>query len=351
MPQAPPILHEQRRLAAARALRMIGTPAEDRFDRLTRLAKKFFKVDMALVDIVADKLVWIKSAQGLDAVGPPRATSYCQYTIQREELCLIQDARKDPRVRDLGSPYRFYAGVPLYYDGEPVGVFCIADHKPRTLSDEEMQELFTLAELAERELQVAALSQAQIEYATEADELEAKAMIDPLTRAWTRAAIDEIAARELQRGMHMQTPTGLLMVDVDHFKKVNDTIGHQGGDEVLRVVPARLRGAVRIQDAVGRYGGEEFLIVLPNCGDDELGAVAERVRLRVQEQSVWFEDKELQITVSIGGTVSRDGGHFVGLLVKAADDALYKAKREGRNRVCTRRITTSLAARAAIRPK
>ncbi len=351
MPAAPRPIFEPRRLAAARALRLIGTPAEDRFDRLTRLAKKFFKVDAAMIDIVAEKTVWLKSAQGIDSVAPPRASSYCQYTILGNEICMITDAHKDARVKDLGSPYRFYAGIPLYYQGEAVGVFCIADRKPRTLSDEEMQELYTLAELAEREMQVAALSDAQVAYATEADELEVKALLDPLTRAWNRGAICELIARELQQGMLMQTPTGLLVIDADHFKQINDTYGHLGGDEVLRQIPARIRAGIRPTDAVGRYGGEEFLVVLPNCNDQELIEVAERARLRVAEQPVWFEDKEINVTISIGGTCSRDGGHFVELLIKAADDALYLAKREGRNQVRTRRITPSLQSRSALRPK
>ncbi len=326
---------------------MIGTPAEERFDRLTRIARKLFGVESAMVDIVGDKLNWLKSAQGIDAVGPPRALSFCQYTILQSdhEPCLIEDSRTDPRVADLGSVFRFYAGVPLRHENENVGVFCIADREPRTMTPEDLTELRGLAELAERELQIVALSQAQIGLAIEADELEAKALIDPLTRAWNRGAICEIAARELQRGIHEQTPTGLIMLDVDHFKRINDTHGHQAGDEVLRQVPERIRGAVRQLDAVGRYGGEEFLIVLPNCGEADVTAIADRVRLHVGLAPVEYGSTLIPVTASLGATVSRDGGHFVEMLIRAADLALYKAKREGRDRVCMRSVTPSLTIR------
>jgi diguanylate cyclase (GGDEF)-like protein len=351
MPAAPRHPREAQRMLAVQALRMIGTPAEERFDKITRLAKRIFHVPVSLINIVSDGTVWTKSAQGVDATESPRATSYCDHAIWtgRENECLIEDARTDPRTAD--NPYRayfvFYAGTPIVHDGEPVGVFCIAGHAPRSFSADDFSALRDLASMASRELAIAVLTEEQHKLAAERNEFEVRALVDPLTRMWNRGAILDIAARELQGGIAV----AILMLDLDHFKKVNDTYGHQAGDEVLRQVSARIRASVRPTDAVGRYGGEEFLIVLPSCGREMLVDVAERIRAEVCRGLIQCEPgASIPITVSVGGSVSVDGSHFVEVLIRAADLALYRAKREGRNRVVIDAASPSRSLRKAIVP-
>ncbi len=159
----------------------------------------------------------------------------------------------------------------------------------------------------------------------------------------------ELAARELQVGVSDQTSTGLLMIDIDHFKKINDSNGHQAGDQVLEQVAKNICQAVRPTDAVGRYGGEEFMVVLPACDVHDVRSVGERVREAISRKPLYAEGYMISTTVSVGCTVSVDGGHFVEMLVKAADQALYRAKYEGRNRTVVKTMTPSILSLKALR--
>jgi diguanylate cyclase (GGDEF)-like protein len=122
------------------------------------------------------------------------------------------------------------------------------------------------------------------------------------------------------------------MIDLDHFKSVNDTHGHLAGDAVLKEAARRISNAVRSYDFVGRYGGEEFLAVLSNCTLEELEIVAERIRSAVAETAIATKTTNINVTVSVGGVVALDKTPDLELL-SAADSALYEAKRAGRNRV------------------
>lgn len=332
MPPAPHTAHDAQRLAAVHRVRLLGTPAEERFDRITRLARRMFDVPMACIDIVGEKLAWLKSVQGFDGIEGLRKDSYCHYTVLENGVCLIRDAREDPRVHDsaLARDWVFYAGAPLHFEGERVGVLCIGDGKPRDFTPDQMDALADLAALADHELQVAALSEAQIALARSNEELEMKARIDVLTHLWNRRAILDLATTELSRPD--QPSIAILMIDIDHFKSVNDTYGHPAGDQVLRVVAERLRAAIRPMDAVGRYGGEEFLAVLSDIGEAEALRVAERMRRQVARSIIAFDEHQLPVTCSIGLALSTEADD-ADTLIRRADQALYRAKETGRNRV------------------
>ena len=164
------------------------------------------------------------------------------------------------------------------------------------------------------------------------ENLRFQATHDALTCIWNRAAIVDMLDRELQRGARSSASTGILMIDLDHFKKINDTHGHLTGDAVLKETAHRINLAVRSYDFTGRYGGEEFLVVLSNCGPDDLRAVAERVRRAIGDNPISLGSKSMTITVSIGGVATWKPTTDVELL-SVADAALYEAKRNGRNRV------------------
>ena len=222
--------------------------------------------------------------------------------------------------------------MPLHYDGERVGVLCIGDHKPRDFDAEILGVLSDLAALAERELHIAALSEVQIALARSNEELEMKSRIDVLTHLWNRGAILEIVAAERARAA-TGAPTAILMIDVDHFKVINDTFGHTAGDEVLRVVAARLRVGVRPLDAVGRYGGEEFLAVLPDVGIEEAIQAGERICRANSTMPIHFGQHTIPVTCSIGCAAVCDASDDANTLIQRADRALYRAKLSGRNRV------------------
>jgi diguanylate cyclase (GGDEF)-like protein len=164
------------------------------------------------------------------------------------------------------------------------------------------------------------------------EEIRFQANHDGLTGIWNRTTILNLLGGELKRGVRARTTTGVLMMDLDHFKKINDEYGHLNGDAVLKEVSRRIQLAVRSYDFVGRYGGEEFLVVLPHCSLDDLRAVAERIRCAVAEAPIVTSTAEMAITVSIGGIATSSPMLDLELL-SAADSALYAAKRNGRNRV------------------
>ncbi|MFS3135810.1 diguanylate cyclase [Gluconacetobacter sacchari] len=332
MPAPSDFPHDGPRLAAVHKVRLMGTPAEERFDRVTRLARRMFGLPTACIDIVGEKLVWLKSVQGFDGLERMRKDTYCHYTIQDDGVCLIRDTRLDPRVH-TGDPYWdwiFYAGAPLHFEGERVGVLCVGDDKPRDFTPEQVESLIDLAALAGQELQVAALSEAQLALARANEELEMKTRIDVLTHLWNRRAILELAAIEMTRADH--APVAILMIDIDHFKSINDRLGHPAGDRVLRVVAERLRAGIRPMDAVGRFGGEEFLAILSDIDGVEALNVAERVRRQVARSTIAFDGHRIPVTCSIGLALSARPDDAESL-IRRADQALYRAKRAGRNRV------------------
>lgn len=157
---------------------------------------------------------------------------------------------------------------------------------------------------------------------------------DPLTSLWNHGAIMEILERELARGQREGSPVGVIMGDLDHFKRINDTHGHMVGDAVLREAAQRMREVLRSYDMIGRYGGEEFLIVLPACDAATTTALAERIRESIAQMIIDPSDQALPVTISFGTTAS-DQVQAVdaGRLLRTADAALYRAKHAGRNRV------------------
>ncbi len=174
------------------------------------------------------------------------------------------------------------------------------------------------------------------------EEMRFKATHDPLTQLWNHGLILEFLDRELSRSRREGNSVAVLLCDLDHFKKINDTYGHLVGDEVLRETARRISGAVRTYDAVGRYGGEEFLVLLPRC-DGECGRErAEQIRSVVSGRPVMTAQGPVSFTLSVGALTSSDWGQVTAeQLLKEADAALYRAKAEGRNRVAFSRPGTA----------
>ncbi|AMV72878.1 diguanylate cyclase [Desulfuromonas sp. DDH964] len=168
-------------------------------------------------------------------------------------------------------------------------------------------------------------------------QLHAMATTDALTGAFNRGTIlararEEISRIDRRRKQKDDYDLSFIMLDIDHFKKVNDTYGHLTGDQVLREVVARVQSTVRDYDLFGRYGGEEFLL-LPDASFKGAVAAAERVRLAIKERPFVFAGPLLKVTVSLGVATARPGEHDLNLVLQRADQGLYKAKAEGRDRV------------------
>ncbi|PAU51647.1 GGDEF domain-containing protein [Pseudomonas sp. PICF141] len=158
------------------------------------------------------------------------------------------------------------------------------------------------------------------------------ALRDPLTDTGNRIAMDQTLEREIEMSRRHSQPLSLLMLDIDHFKQINDTYGHTAGDEVLKAVAASIKNQLRNVDMVFRFGGEEFLILLSNTSREAAAMVGERLRFAAQAQDYMAEGKMIELTVSIGCSTLLAGESAESLL-RRADSALYVAKREGRNRL------------------
>ena len=165
------------------------------------------------------------------------------------------------------------------------------------------------------------------------DRLERLAAIDPLTDTYNRRFGLSRLKEEFSRAVRAQNPLGILMVDLDRFKAINDTYGHLVGDRVLRAAAHASRHVIREGDVLVRFGGEEFLVLLPGAGLDDVINIGERIRRAVVDVRVLEGDQVVPVAVSLGGATYRDDVDSAEALVALADAALYAAKAAGRNRL------------------
>ena len=164
--------------------------------------------------------------------------------------------------------------------------------------------------------------------------LRFQATHDPLTGMWNRGALFELLHAEAERVQRKATSLSLFLIDLDHFKRVNDDFGHLVGDAILHEVAQRLSAAVRLYDIVGRYGGEEFIVAATELESERPQQFAERLRLAVSSSPVWIAERSVSITVSVGVANSDSSVECsIERLIQTADAALYEAKHNGRNRV------------------
>jgi two-component system chemotaxis response regulator CheY len=164
--------------------------------------------------------------------------------------------------------------------------------------------------------------------------LHIQATHDHLTGVWNRAAIVGHLRGEVERARRQSSHMGVIIADLDHFKRINDTYGHRTGDAVLREAARRMQLALRPYDRLGRYGGEEFLIIASDCDLSQTAALAERIRSFMSTEPVKDQFSEIFVTVSLGIAIgSGQAGEDAGALVAIADEALYRAKKAGRDRI------------------
>ncbi len=218
-----------------------------------------------------------------------------------------------------------YLCIPILAQGEALGIlhFQATDEAP-TLADSELSFKTTFAGQV-------GLSVANIRLR---EALRTQSIKDPLTGLYNRRYLEEMLDREIRRAVRAEQALGLLMLDLDHFKKFNDTYGHDAGDTVLRESGTFLAKSIRAEDIVCRFGGEEFVIILPTANLGAACARAERIRSKLRELTVLHQGQSLgMVTVSVGVAALPEHGTSPKELLEAADAALYRAKREGRDRV------------------
>ena len=227
----------------------------------------------------------------------------------------VEDGEKDPRfasMAGMGGPMGAFLGAPLLDAGRCIGVLSAV--RPKPFDEEESRTMELAAGMCAQHLQIA--------------RLQRLSSVDPLTGALNRRGLDEHWEHDAPE------PLSVIMVDLDHFKHVNDRHGHAAGDEVLTAVSAVLAGLLRRVDAIVRLGGEEFLLVLPGADEAAAAAIAERARAAVAAMQMRARgvDEPLSITISLG-VAERRPGEARDAVIARADTALYAAKEGGRNRV------------------
>jgi two-component system, cell cycle response regulator len=196
-------------------------------------------------------------------------------------------------------------------------------HRIELVTHDELEQLATSFNLMAEKLEETQTS------------LRTLATMDGLTGVYNRREFNRWITAELERSRRESDPVSLIMVDIDYFKKINDTYGHHMGDEALRCVSGILKQEVRPGDHVARYGGEEFAIILPKASGTEALAVSERLRASIEAQPVLLDTgKLLNLTASIGFATFPTHANSEHVLMTEADKALYNAKQSGRNRVC-----------------
>lgn len=328
--------NERERIESLHRLNLLDSPPEERFDRITRIASKTLDVEYAAISLIDEDRQWFKSCQGLNRNETSRDVAFCSHAILEDTPTVVPDAREDERFTDnplvTGEPHiRFYASITLRSpEGHKIGTLCVFDPEPGNLEPTELDLLEDLAGIAESELQLNKLSEVQAELIQELESAERQAATDSLTRLWNRGAIEELISREIARARREDEPFSIAMLDIDHFKDVNDRHGHLVGDEVLKHVAERIRKSSRPYDAAGRFGGEEFLLALINTNTSEAMDIAERICSYFRSQPVALDKTSLDITVSIGvATLQPEDDPDD--LINRADQQLYLAKDRGRD--------------------
>ncbi len=231
---------------------------------------------------------------------------------------LIDDVAADERFVQKTNPstaIRAMACVPLMARNVPIGVLTATSGEPGKFDQTDLELLQFVAGTIALDIENARLRKVSV--------------TDPLTGAFNREFLQQQLPLEIER----EAPLSIAMVDVDHFKRVNDEFGHDVGDRVLVVVAERLRSAIRGDDMLVRYGGEEFLVLLPNTPLDQARDIAERMRHKMQANPVHAGGVDVEIRISVGVAQYRGDAETPDIFVRRADTALYSAKGKGRNRV------------------
>ncbi len=308
-------VNEPERVTTLRSMNILDTPPEERFDRLTRLARRLFDVPIALVSLVDSNRQWFKSCQGLGVSETSRDISFCGHAILGDQVLMIPDATNDERFHDnplvTGAPHiRFYAGCPLRVgNGSKIGTLCLIDSRPRILDAEERDLLRDLASMAEQEIEALQL-----------------ATIDELTQVSNRRGFEALAEHALSICKRMNTPASLLFFDLNDFKLINDTWGHAEGDRALVAFAETLREVLREMDLVGRLGGDEFVALLMGSNAQDGDLIAQRLKDALARKNAQAQ-RGYDIRYSLGRIEYDPARHEnIKRLLAEADAAMYAHK-------------------------
>ncbi len=309
-----------------------GRPLEDALRAVTDATLAILPGDHASIRLLdASRTHLLASARS--GTGHDRPTKQLRadegvagWVLSHGEPARIVDVRKDPRfVAHARQGFAIGSMVvePLVSEGVPIGVLSVSSPEVDAFSPTDERLARLLANCSVPPIQRA--------------RLERLAVTDDLTLAFNGRYLGTRLAEEMERARRTDTALSLLLMDLDHFKVVNDSYGHPVGDMVLRAFVERVRHATRRVDILVRKGGEEFVLVMPATGADHASEIAERVRAGLADEPVAVDTVRVRQTVSIG-VATWDGRESGEALQKRADEAMYAAKQFGRNRVERARV-------------
>jgi diguanylate cyclase (GGDEF)-like protein len=309
--------NEAERLHALRTLEILDSSHEERFDRVTRMAKRMFGVEISLVSLVDADRQWFKSKQGLEASETPREISFCGHAINQDGLFIIPNAIEDVRFFDnplvTGAPnIRFYAGYPLKLrQGVSIGTLCLIDSSPKHLNEEDEQLLKDLGAMIEQEIK-------SIQMAT----------LDDLTLISNRRGFLTLAEHSQNVCRRKKVSMSVILFDLDKFKFINDNFGHHEGDFVLKEFAGVMRSVLRESDIIARLGGDEFVVMVTATTDEQIAIILERFKTAINAKNREI-NKPYDIEYSAGvASFSCDNEKSLEEMIAEADAAMYEKKKE-----------------------
>lgn len=335
LPGYPMPPNEEERLAEILLYESADGPAQESLDQIARMAQSLFNVPVSLVTLVGrDEQIFIAKC-GVDMHGTPRKDALCNWTIMGDDVVVAVDTMLDERfVKNAmvtgETNVRFYAGAPLTVrPGIRIGSLCLIDTKPRAFSETDALQLEMLAKMVVNELRRRRM---MIDLQQQEEQLSYLAYTDTLTGLPNRAAFQQRLVQALERAERDDSSCGLLMVGLDHFKGINDTLGHNAGDRLLCVAAQKLRNSCPQNSIAARLGGDEFALLVTHAKNNaDLAVLAERV-LEHLRSAPDDKHKNPAFTASIGMALFPADAQAPADLVKNAGIALQRAKLSGRNR-------------------
>lgn len=329
---------DARRRAALTRYQILDSDRDVDFDNIVMLAAQICGTAYAAISFIDDERQWFKAEHGLGICETPIEQSFCKFAIRSNTLFLVKDARIDPRFARnplvTGAPHiRFYAGMKVRAnDGTPIASLCVLDPNPRPEGITEAQRM-TLRVLAGQvqsllELRRSVIAQRKQVAAQSAlsDKLRYVAEHDELTSLPMRNLFNRKLGAALDEAADAGTRVAVMLVDVDHFKQINDSFGHDVGDAILRSFAKRLRSTMRCSDVVARLGGDEFGVVLHGLEkEDSLASIVGSLNDRLHEP-LKHVGRMIDCRASIGIAIYPDHGRTAQELTKCSDLALTAAK-------------------------
>ncbi len=343
--QTPPIPdNEIQRISSLRALHILDTPSEERFDCITRLAKEFFGVPIVYISLVEEKRQWFKSVVGFPGCETSRDVSFCAHAMLARELFIVPDALTDVRFADnplvIGDPWiRFYAGYPLYaLDGSALGAFCVVDRKPREFSVSDQQVLRALGTWVETKINEVGgnplcqdanhvhvdATLGSMERTMMLTMLQYQARHDPLTELPNNLLFREKIEEAL---LAPGESCALLALDFERVKEVNTTFGYNQGNLLLLLISTRLCQVVATSGVLARLSGDRFAILLPKGGEEKAATIVQAL-LKAFEEPFTIAGMQLQIAARIGVAFSPLHGNEAEVLFRRAVIAMHEARSE-----------------------